>query len=262
MKRLILKQIPCFLIAVILLLNLFGFTASASGRAYSWYIKKNGNKQPYETELTKIIDRYSSFYVDKSCGDDATTKKLYLTFDAGYENGNIALILDILNDKGVKSAFFILNNLILKNTDLVVRMANEGHLVCNHTNNHKDISDYDLQQIERDLGALATLYKQKTGLEMAKYFRFPEGRFSEKALKSVEELGYVSVFWSMAYADWDNSKQLSEAAAIQKLMSHTHNGAIILLHPTSSTNVKILPLLIDKWRSQGYEFGTLDELHK
>ena len=95
---------------------------------------------------------------------------------------------------------------------------------------------------------------------MSKYFRFPEGKFSEKALIALNELGYKTVFWSMAYADWDNNKQPSESQAIDKLISNTHNGAIILLHPTSSTNAKILPTLIDKWRGMGYEFYTLDDL--
>ena len=76
-----------------------------------------------------------------------------------------------------------------------------------------------------------------------------------------QSLGYKTVFWSFAYADWDNAKQPSEESAIKKILDNTHNGAIILLHPTSSTNAAILPRLIKEWRAMGYRFGSLDELN-
>ena len=186
---------------------------------------------------------------------------IYLTFDAGYENGNVEKILDTLKDKEVRGAFFVLGNLVTSNTDLVKRMADEGHLVCNHTYHHRDMSKYtDKAEFALELTSLEDAYRKLTGREMSKYYRPPEGRFTEQNLKLAQEMCYSTVFWSFAYADWDNNKQPSAEYALKKILSNVHNGAVILLHPTSSTNAKIMPQLIDSLKSSGYRFGTLDEL--
>ncbi len=237
---------------------LFSFVSSAA-ESSGWYIIKKGNNIPDFPEDADFISEHSGFYMDKTC-EANNEKKLYLTFDAGYENGNIEKILDILKEEDVKGAFFILGNLIVKNPDLVNRMADEGHLVCNHTVNHKDMSTLTKEEMLANLKRLEDKYKECTGKEMSKYFRFPEGKYTKDTVLISEEAGYKTVFWSMAYDDWDNSRQQSPASAIKKLLGTTHNGAIVLLHPTSSTNVEILPILIEEWRNQGYSFGTLDEL--
>lgn len=226
----------------------------------SWYVKRNSEHcQP--PPAYSYAEEYGAYYLDRAHGDGSSEKVLYLTFDAGYENGNVEKILDILKEKKVPGAFFILDNLILRNPGLVRRMRDEGHLVCNHTLRHKDMSKIsDRDAFAHELHALEELYRERIGGEMAKYYRPPEGRFSRENLKMAAELGYTTVFWSLAYADWDNAKQPDEQAAIKKLLDNTHNGAIILLHPTSATNAAILSRLIDAWRGEGYRFGTLDEI--
>ena len=253
------KKITFSIIALILMFSSFVCCISAE-EGIGWYIKRNGNKQPIFSEEQKIVEKYDGFYMDTCVSDSSDKKTLYLTFDAGYENGNVEEILNVLRDKKVSAAFFLLDNIILKNPELVSRMANEGHLVCNHTKNHKNISQMSFEEIERNLTDLEKIYEQKTGQKMSKYFRFPEGKYSEYALDCVKKLGYKTVFWSLAYDDWDNERQPNAEYAIKKLVSNTHNGAVILLHPTSRTNALIMGRLIDKWRSMGYEFGTLDQL--
>ena len=233
-------------------------SSSASSDCKSWYIKRNGNLPPTPPGDYQTIRAYNAYYINDALADGE--KKIYLTFDAGYENGNIEKLLDILDAEEIRGAFFVLDHLIIDNTDLVKRMAEKGHLVCNHTKNHKNLSLADREVIVNDLTALEDIYREYTGYEMAKYFRFPEGKYSVHALKCVNEMGYKSIFWSFAYADWDNAKQPSPEKAIKKILDNTHNGAIILLHPTSKTNVVILPELIKSWRDMGYDFGTLDEL--
>ena len=139
-------------------------------------------------------------------------------------------------------------------------MADEGHLVCNHTYNHKDLTKLGDDEIIDNLHRLELQYKEATGKEMEKFFRFPEGRYDSRVLRLLCENGYSTVFWSMAYDDWDNSRQMSLDKAKQKLLSTTHDGAIILLHPTSRTNAEILEDLICEWRLRGYSFGTLKDL--
>lgn len=194
----------------------------------------------------------------KTPGDD---KVIYLTFDAGYENGNVEKILDALKDHNATGAFFVLDNIIMRNPDLVKRMSDEGHLVCNHTAKHHDMTKITSKdQFAKELKTLEDAYFELTGRDMAKFYRPPEGRFSEQNLKFAKELGYKTVFWSFAYADWDNNKQPDEAKSIEKVLSHTHNGEIILLHPTSATNAAIMDRLLTEWENQGYRFGSLSEL--
>jgi peptidoglycan-N-acetylmuramic acid deacetylase len=208
-----------------------------------------------------FIEDYGGYYVDKKHGDDCEEKVMYLTFDAGYENGNVERILNVLKEENVKAAFFVLENLILKNGDLIKRMVNDGHLVCNHTSKHLDVTKcktvnefrVELEKLEKD-------FKECTGLDMPKYFRPPEGKFSENSMKFASQLGYKTIFWSFAYADWDNASQMSITKAKEKIMSNIHNGEIMLLHPTSKTNADILGDVIREIKSQGYRFGTLDEL--
>ncbi|MBO5111651.1 MAG: polysaccharide deacetylase family protein [Clostridia bacterium] len=253
---------------LILTLSSLAMAATVTFTAYAapagWYCKRNKeHKQPTLDSNMAVIEQYNAYYVDKNHGDTSEEKVLYLTFDAGYENGNVEKILNTLKDENVPAAFFILDNLILKNTDLVKRMAAEGHTVCNHTMKHRDMTKVtDIAEFEAELTGLERLYEEKIGAKMAKFYRPPEGKFSEQNLQFATELGYTTVFWSFAYADWDNKHQMSEEEAMKKVMENTHNGAILLFHPTSETNAKILPRLIAEWKAQGYRFGTLDELKK
>ena len=248
----------CIVIIITAILTQSCFAAGSVG----WYCTRNSeHKQPIADSQLRIVEKYGGYYVDKKHGDDSQDKVIYLTFDAGYENGNIERILDTLKDENVKGAFFILGNLITKNTDLVRRMADEGHIVCNHTNTHKDMSVVDnLEDFKSELESLEALYSEYTGYSMSKYFRYPEGKFSEQAMKYAYELGYKSIFWSFAYADWDNGKQMSADAAKKKILENIHNGEVMLLHPTSKTNADIIGDIIKELKAQGYRFGTLDEL--
>ena len=237
---------------------------AAQDTVYSWYCKRNkDHKQPTVESNMQFIDQYGGYYVDKNHGDTSDDKVVYLTFDAGYENGNISKILDTLKTENVPGAFFILGHLIKSNPELVLRMVNEGHTVGNHTNRHIDMTiPSSLEGFKAELEGLEELYRNATGRELSRYYRPPEGKFDERSLKYAYELGYKTVFWSLAYADWDNNNQMAQDKAMKKILDNIHNGAVILLHPTSETNAAILQDLIVILRSDGYRFGTLDELTK
>ncbi len=245
-----------------LVISIFSLNISAKSQdSLSWYIKRNGNNTPYFPTGAEELKEYNCYYVDEECAK-RSEHRLYLTFDAGYSNESFEEILDILRDENVPAAFFLLDNIILKNTDLVNRLEDEGHLVCNHTKNHKNLSYATKEEIAEDLSALENIYREKTGREMSKYFRFPEGKYSVEAIKSVNELGYTTVFWSFGYDDWDNARQMNPEKAKKKILENTHDGAIILLHPTSKTNATILKDLIHTWRDMGYEFYSLENFGK
>lgn len=250
----------CKFLSVILLLSFaFSGVRCYGAEECSWYIKKRGNNLPEFPKNSDLLSQYNVYFVDKEAYENKE-KIIYLTFDAGYENGNISKILDVLKEENVPAAFFLLDNIILKNTDLVKRMTKEGHLVCNHTKRHKNLCSASLEEIQKDLSDLEKIYENATGEQMSKYFRFPEGKYSLESVKAVNELGYKTIFWSFGYEDWDNSCQPNKDLSIKKILSNTHCGEVILLHPTSGTNADILPTLINEWRKMGFRFGTLDEL--
>ena len=202
------------------------------------------------------LARYDAAYVG-----DTTQKVLYLTFDAGYENGCTEQILDVLKKHEVPAAFFLVGNYIEKNADLVRRMVEEGHIVGNHTMHHYDMSKLsDKEAFSKELTDLENLFRETTGKELPKYYRPPQGIYSEENLKMAQELGYQTVFWSLAYVDWNNDAQPTAQQAFDKLLPRTHNGAVVLLHSTSATNAEILDELLTKWEQQGYTFQTIDKL--
>lgn len=188
-------------------------------------------------------------------------KVIYLTFDAGYENGNTEKILNVLYAHKVPAAFFVVGNFVEQNPELVRRMCAEGHTVGNHTFHHYDMSRIaDKASFEKELRDLEDAYRTATGEELPKYYRPPQGIYSEENLRMASELGYHTVFWSLAYVDWYQDNQPSSEQAFAKLMPRIHNGAVVLLHSTSSTNAAILDELLNRWTEQGYRFGTLAEL--
>ncbi len=250
---------------ILLLLFILSYTASpvfCESEDFGWYCKHvSDHKVPSAPSEMSFIDEYNAIYVDKSHSSYADSEKvIYLTFDAGYENGNISKILDILKEEEVTGAFFILAYLIRKNPDLVKRMSDEGHLVSNHTMNHKDMSKMSDKDLADELTGLEDLYRERIGGELAKFYRPPEGRFSRENLKVASDLGYTTVFWSFAYNDWNNDRQPDRADALRKIYTNIHNGEIMLLHPTSNTNASILRELIQHLKEEGFRFGCLNEI--
>ncbi|MBE6633880.1 MAG: delta-lactam-biosynthetic de-N-acetylase [Ruminococcaceae bacterium] len=236
--------------------------ASAAGTVHNWYcVHEKDHVQPRAGQELLFVEKYDGYYIDhRHASQEDADKVIYLTFDAGYENGNVAKILDTLNEERIPAAFFILGNLIVKNTDLVRRMVEEGHTVCNHTVRHKDMSGADEAGFLKELQELEQLYREKLGVELSRYYRPPEGRFSQNNMENAKKNGYQTIFWSFAYPDWDNAKQMPDATAKKIITENFHNGEVMLLHPTSEVNARILKDVIQCAKDEGYRFGTLDEL--
>ncbi len=188
-------------------------------------------------------------------------KVLYLTFDSGYENGCTEKILDVLKAHNVPAAFFLVGHYMEQNPDLVRRMVAEGHIVGNHTVHHYNMDQLSEKSVfQKELQGVEELFKEITGKELPRYYRPPQGLYSKENLKMAQQLGYKTVFWSLAYVDWNNDAQPSRDFAMQKLLPRIHNGGVILLHSTSQTNAEILDEFLTTLEKDGYRFGTVDEL--
>lgn len=229
--------------------------AAAANTNWGLSFQENG-KTPIGNASADFLRQYDAYYVGGT-----EEKVIYLTFDAGYENGYTPSILDTLKKHDVKAAFFVVGNYIQTAPDLVKRMAAEGHIVANHTYHHPDMSKIsDKAAFQGELQQLEDLYRETTGQEMPKFYRPPQGKYSEENLKQAKELGYTTVFWSLAYVDWYVDDQPTREEAFGKLLPRIHPGAVVLLHSTSETNAAILDELLTKWEEAGYRFGTLEEL--
>lgn len=188
-------------------------------------------------------------------------KRVYLTFDAGYENGYTAGILDVLKAHDVPAVFFLVGSYLRREPELVKRMVDEGHIVANHTEHHYDMSQIaQMDAFRKELELVEESYRTLTGQEMEKYYRPPQGIYSKENLAMAKELGYRTVFWSLAYVDWNNDAQPTREEAMEKLLGRIHNGAVILLHSTSKTNGEILDDFLTALEEQGYTFGTMADL--
>lgn len=232
-------------------------TASVPASAADWGLSFPAEGQPPAGNASCAdLAKYNAYYLG-----DTSQKVIYLTFDCGYENGNTAQILDALKKHNAPAAFFVVGHMIESAPDIVRRMADEGHVVGNHTFHHPDMSSISEQTaFQKELDSLAELYRQTTGKSLSRFYRPPQGKYSEENLKQAQALGYKTIFWSLAYVDWNTDAQPTPAQAYDKLIPRIHNGAIVLLHSTSHTNAEILDDLLTKWEDMGYTFKSLEEL--
>ena len=213
----------------------------------------SGGKAHYTVVgFQKNMEKYGAFTLDTS-GE----KVLYLTFDCGYEYENLtSKVLDVLKEKGVTATFFCTLDHIKKETDLIARMIKEGHIVGNHSTTHPSFAGISRDKMAKEIEETENYLRENFGYA-AKYFRFPAGEYNESALELISSLGYSSVFWSVAYDDWDTSKVRGKDYAIEKVMSRFHPGAVILLHSVSRDNADALGEIIDRARAEGYRFESI-----
>lgn len=211
--------------------------------------------QPTGNASAEELKKYNAYYVG-----DNKEKVIYLTFDAGYENGNTEPILDALKKHNVSATFFVVGHYLESAPEIVKRMVDEGHFVGNHTYHHLDMSSISSKEsFEKEMKDVENKFKEITGQELAHFYRPPQGKYSTNNLKMANEMGYHTFFWSLAYVDWYQDKQPSKEEAFEKLIGRIHPGAVVLLHSTSKTNGEILDELLTKWEEMGYTFRTLED---
>lgn len=226
-----------------------------SNKLEAWWFKRNEEHQPSGCQEDFDISQYHAYYVNR----DAEDMVIYLTFDCGYENGYTAEILDTLKEQNVKAVFFVTQTYIRDNPELVIRMKEEGHLVGNHTITHPSLPSLSIEEQRQEITGCAAYMKEATGYEMDPYIRPPKGEYSERTLQLCEDLGYCTIFWSMAYLDYEVDNQPTPEYVIRHFDKYCHPGAMPLLHNVSGANTAALPQLIRNLREAGYRFGTIDE---
>ena len=243
-------------LGITIMFIMFFTTSYVSLNAYGFgFTRNDDHKTPEIGKYKAIIDGTDSYYVG-----DTNEKVIYLTFDAGYDNGELPKILDILSEKNILASFFLTGDFVKRFPELTIRMAHEGHTICNHTYNHANITKLSIDELKVELTKLEEAYFNLTGMNMVKYFRPPEGEFDRTSLLNVKSLGYKTVFWSSAYCDWNVNGQKSVEYTKEMYLNNLHNGAILLMHSVSSSNREALSSIIDEVIELGYTFKTVTSL--
>lgn len=227
----------------------------------SWWFKRNQEHLPSGAQEDIDIAKYRAIYKDDhAMNGKEVDKVIYLTFDCGYENGYTEGMLDTLAKHNAKATFFVTQTYIRDTLDTVKRMKEEGHMVGNHTVTHPNLSDASVEKIKEEIVGCQEYMKEATGYEMDAYFRPPKGEYSEYLLQVAKDLGYTTVFWSLAYLDYDVDNQPSVDHVIEHWGKYYHPGAIPLIHNVSSANAAALDTVLTNLENEGYRFGTLDEI--
>ena len=221
-----------------------------------WWLKRNENHQTPEVSDYIDLSKYDAYYVNPKC----KKKKIFLTFDCGYENGFTPKILDVLKKQKIVAAFFVTKPFIREGRELVRRMKKEGHIVGNHTVHHKSMPTLSDRDNKQEIIDCAEYCKEATGYEMDHFIRPPMGEYNEKTLKLTKSMGYKTIFWSMAYVDFDVNKQPGKQYVVEHFKKYTHNGAIPLMHNVSQSNAEALDEVITNLKKEGYQFKSLKKL--
>lgn len=229
-----------------------------SNEKFSWWFRRNEAHKPSGSGESFPIEEYSAYYLDRTATDE--DKVFYVTFDCGYENGFTPSILDTLKEKNVKAMFFVTKDFIVKNPEYVIRMKEEGHLVGNHTVRHLSSPTLTPEELAAELYEVAIAMEEYTGYSIDPFFRTPMGEYSERVLKVVQDMGYTSAFWSIAYYDYDVNNQPGKDYVVDHFDTYHHNGCIALIHNISESNTQALGDVLDLLREAGYRFGMLTEL--
>ena len=229
-----------------------------SNEKLAWWFRRNDVHEPSGCDDTIDISAYGGYYIDENVTDD--DKVVYLTFDCGYENGFSNQILDVLKEEDVPACFFVTQTFVRDNVDIVKRMKEEGHQVGNHTITHPSLPTRSYEEIINEVNGCADYMKEATGYDMDPYLRPPCGEYSERTLAITHDLGFKTIFWSMAYLDYDVNKQPGVDFVVNHFNKYHHNGAIILMHNVSSSNANALSTVIKNLKNEGYRFASLNEL--
>lgn len=257
MRRLIFVSLSLILICALNIGAVAKLIVSDTAELNWYYVhRKDGSPPETPKESASFLNESGGYFLG-----DSSNKILYLTFDEGYERGNTPAILDTLKKLNIKAAFFVVKPYIEGQPDIVKRMVNEGHLVCNHSSNHPSMAAIkDTEKFKKEFTEVEESFKNLTGKNMPKYFRPPMGKYSKFSLEQTKNLGYKTIFWSFAYRDWMIDNQPSQSEGIKKIKSGVFPGCIMLLHAVSDTNTKILEQVLSELQKEGYEFRTLDDL--
>ncbi len=258
LKRVAILAVSLLMCTVMAPFSLHAADAIYGGDPFHFGFKKSRNQQLAsinEEGFKGIIQKNEAIFLG-----DVTKKELYLTFDNGYENGYTGRILDVLKEQQVPAIFFVTGHFVKEQPELVKRMVNEGHLVGNHSWSHPDMSQISNQRLKEELEKVQVAVSGLTNQKEMHYLRPPRGIFNDRILAASKSLGYTSVFWSVAYRDWDPKAQKGWKYAYDNVMSQLHPGAVILLHSVSSDNTEALSRILTAAKEQGYEFKSLDQM--
>ena len=187
-------------------------------------------------------------------------KVVALTFDDGPDTRYTTAILDILKEKEVQATFFIVGQQVAKYPEIVKRIVDEGHVIGNHSNNHKDLSKLSKAQIMKEMTTTDELIKEAVGF-VPTLFRAPYGAVSDILKNVLQANDRELIGWNVDTRDWAGT---SIASMRQMIKEETKPGSTILMHSFGNKHIKntvdMLPAVIEDLKDMGYSFVTSDKM--
>lgn len=223
-----------------------------------------GSSPLVDANMSRFLDKWrtdtitpvqNGTYSNVIVNGDPSRKALALTFDDAPDENNTLRLLDILDSRHVKAAFFMIGGTMNdSNISVVERTNREGHLLLNHTFTHPRLSDLNESGVTAQLHQAAVRIEEITGHSPLLY-RPPYGSINPLVVNTVNAQGLTTVLWSLDSLDWTLK---DPDAVVENVLSHVRNGDIILMH-RNPTSVGALPKMIDTLREKGFSFVRLDE---
>lgn len=179
--------------------------------------------------------------------------KILFTFDDGPIPETTPFILETLSAHNIKAAFFCVGENIVKCPELYRKIVNEGHLVCNHTFNHKAISKLDSDEATGQIEKFNNLIKQKSGEDVL-YFRPPYGKFNLSSASLLQQMNLKTVMWSLLTYDYKNDLNVVKFA----VKKYLKKNSIIVLHDSLKSKdiiVESINFIVDESSRRGFQIG-------
>lgn len=215
-------------------------------------------------ELTSQCRPQDSFLCDASAGSSAENRQIALTFDDGPNDPDTLRLLEILDQHNIKATFFMVGRHVAARPKIAEAVARAGHVIGNHTFNHKNLIFCSPAQVQEELELCERALTDAVG-EHSRLFRPPHGGRRPSVLRVVRKAGLVPVLWSVTGYDW-NGHPACEVEA--NVVSQVRGDEIILLHDgdyldgSSDRSQTLIATsnLIGRYRDQGCEFVTVPQM--
>lgn len=207
----------------------------------------------YDYNAVKMEDvREACGYVSASA-TPVEAPKIALTFDDGPSAAWTPALLDGLKERGVKATFFLIGENADKNPEIVKRMAEEGHLIGNHTYHHVELTKVSENEARLELADTSAVIVRITGKE-PEYMRPPFGSWQRKL---EQEIQMLPVLWTIDPLDWTTENQ---DEIVNKVVTEAEENDIILLHDCYKSSIEAGLRIIDILQEEGFVFVTVDKL--
>ena len=230
---------------------------------------KESEPEPSTTTSTKLQEQQTletsmdTSTVVESGTDNQETKRIALTFDAGWEYANTETLLNLLDEYNVKSTFFARGFWVKDHPDLAMEIIKRGHTLENHSLTHDHIITKTDLEIQNEIRETTDIIRETTGY-LPQLFRPPFGEYDDRLLRILKAEGYYyTIMWTFDSHDWAeelSGVSITKEYVVNRVLGNASDNGIVLMHVGGYETINALPEIIDGLKSQGYELVRVNDM--